>query len=127
MRLHLTAALGLAVAASLAVATPADAAQKKKARVAAVMVDATADHPKTGYYRGKPEVRGYVQRRGGYSFYRADVINTYSDNRTKYGSINSYRDALVDRQTSNGPFDHGFFFDSGITFGGIPSSTPYPN
>lgn len=127
MRLSSTASMALVLAAAAAMATPADAAAKKKPRTAAVLVDATADHPKAGYYRRKPEVRGYVQRRGGYSFYREDVINTYSDNRTKYGSINSYRDALVDRQTPNGPFDHGFFFDSGVTFGGIPSSTPYPN
>ncbi len=127
MRLPLTASFALALVAALASAAPAEAAAKKKARAAVAMVDGSADHPKADYYRRKPEVRGYLQRRGGYSFYREDVINTYSDNRTKYGSINSYRDALVDRQTPNGPFDHGFFFDSGITFGGIPSSTPYPN
>ena len=34
--------------------------------------------------------------------------------RAHYGSINSYRDPFVDRQTVNGPFDHGFFFDSGM-------------
>jgi hypothetical protein len=28
--------------------------------------------------------------------------------------MNSYRDPFVDRQTTSGPFDHGFFFDSGV-------------
>lgn len=116
----------LAIALAMSVAPPpAEAGAKKKP--AGTYVDNSGDHPKSGYYRGKPEVRGYVKRRGGYSFTREDVINTYSDNRARYGSINAYRDRLVDRQTPNGPFDHGFFFDSGITFGGIPSSTPYPN
>ena len=118
--------VALAVAALAGtVADTAEAGSKKKA--VAPYTDDGGDHPKSQYYRGKSEVRGYVQRRGGYSFTREDVINTYSDNRARYGSINAYRDRLVDRQTSNGPFDHGFFFDRGVTFGGIPSSTPYPN
>jgi len=42
------------------------------------------------------------------------VINTYGMSRSLYGGINSFRDPYVDRQTPNGPFDHGFFFDSAI-------------
>jgi hypothetical protein len=87
---------------------------------------AQGNHPRSAYYHRAPQVRGFVQRRGGYSFARGDLYNTYGDNRTS-GATNSYRDNLVDRQTRNGPFDHGFFFDSGITFGGRPSSSPYPN
>jgi hypothetical protein len=82
-------------------------------------------HPRSTYYRKAPQVRGFVQRRGGYSYSKSDVINTYSDNRTR-GANNSYRDSYVDRQTTAGPFDHGFFFDSGISFG-RPSHSPYPN
>lgn len=119
------AVVAAVLAIGAAASTPAEAGAKKKP--AAVVADAGGDHPKSSYYRKKPEVRGYIQRRGGYSFAREDVINTYGDNRAKYGSVNVYRDRLVDRQTPNGPFDHGFFFDSGLTFGGVPSSTPYPN
>ena len=39
------------------------------------------------------------------------------------GSMNSYRDPSLDRQTVNGPFDHGFFFDSAIAPRG--GSAPY--
>ncbi len=69
------------------------------------------------YYRAakKPKVYGYVVRRGGgYSYTVEDVINTYSDSRTRYGGTNFFRNWHVDRQTRFGPFDHGFFFDSGI-------------
>jgi hypothetical protein len=60
-------------------------------------------------------VRGYLGRRvGGYSYAGQDVVNTYGLSRSLYGSINSYRDPFVDRQTPSGPFDHDFFFDSGI-------------
>ena len=60
-------------------------------------------------------VRTYRGRRiGFYSYSYRDVINTYGMSRARYGSINSYRDPFVDMQTPNGPFDHGFFFDSGM-------------
>ena len=101
------------------------AAGKSKARQTVEYVDGGA-HPKSGYYhRRTPRVMGFVQRRGGYSYSSGDVINTYSDNRSKYGSVNSYRDPMVDRQTSSGPFDHGFFFDSGIAPRG--GNSPYLN
>jgi hypothetical protein len=62
-----------------------------------------------------PHARTFAGRRiGFYSYSYRDVINTYGDARSRYGSINSYRDPYVDRQTPSGPFDHGFFFDSGI-------------
>lgn len=74
-----------------------------------------SEHPKAQYYRKRgPQVRGFVQRRGGYSYYSADSINTYGSSRTLYGGSFLYRDPLVDRQTRSGPFDHGFFFDSGV-------------
>lgn len=58
--------------------------------------------------------RAYAGGRGGYSYRPEDVINTYGLTRSLYGSTNAYRDPFADRQTPAGPFDHGFFFDSGI-------------
>ena len=69
---------------------------------------------KAHYYRKRTRVYGYSARRGGYSYWPEDVINTYGLTRNKYGSMNSYRDPSLDRQSPGGPFDHGFFFDSGM-------------
>ena len=69
------------------------------------------------------QVRGYSQRRGGYSYSANDVSNTYGNSRSRYGSVNSYRDPFTDRQTNSGPFDHGWFFDSGIEARG--GDSPY--
>ena len=65
-------------------------------------------------YRKRTRVYGYMARRGGYSYTPSDVVNTYGLTRNLYGSNNSFRDPFADRQTVAGPFDHGFFFDSGI-------------
>ena len=73
--------------------------------------------PGKSYYRRKhgTRVRGFLLRRGGYySYVDDDVINTYGGSRSLFGSTNTYRDPYVDRQTTAGPFDHGFFFDSGV-------------
>ena len=82
------------------------------------MTPATAGWKGSGKYSKKKsrksQVRGYRARRGGYSYSASDVINTYGNSRTRYGSNNSYRDPSLDRQTNAGPFDHGFFFDSAI-------------
>ena len=69
---------------------------------------------KARYYRKRTRVYGYTARRGGYSYWPEDVINTYGLSRSLYGSMNTYRDPTLDRQSPGGPFDHGFFFDSGI-------------
>ncbi len=96
--------------------------------------DAGLAHPASAYYRGAraprtvrgPQVRGFAQRRvGGYSYYREDVINTYGNQRSQFGGTNVFRDPLQDRQTSFGPFDNGFFFDSGIAPRG--GYSPYSN
>ncbi|SRR6056297_790760 len=63
--------------------------------------------------RRRSQVRGFFLR-GGYSYRANDVANTYGDSRTRFGSVNSYRDPFVDRQTVAGPFDHGWFFDSAV-------------
>lgn len=65
-------------------------------------------------YRGGPQVRGYVARRGGYSYSYADAINTYGDANGRYGRGNVLRDPSMEKnQSSSGPFDSGFFFNSG--------------
>lgn len=70
-----------------------------------------------GKYHKRPatRVRGYVARRGGgYSYIYADSINTYGDATARYGSTFSFRDGKFERQSPGGPFDSGFFFDSGV-------------
>lgn len=68
------------------------------------------------YYRAvRPQDYGYAVRPGGgYSYTVRDIINTYSDARTRWGGTNFFRNWSVDRQTDFGPFDHGFFFDSPV-------------
>lgn len=73
-----------------------------------------AGHAKLRHHRKHARVYGYVARRGGYSYEPADVTNTYGQSRTLFGSTSVFRDPFTDRQTPSGPFDHGFFFDSGI-------------
>ena len=110
------------IGAALLIGTPAVAQEKKPAPAATAGAGA---HPASGYYRRAPQVRGFVQRRGGYSYGRDDVINTYGDSRVQFGSNNSYRSPYLDRQSRSGPFDHGFFFDSGVSPRG--GNSPYPN
>ena len=70
-------------------------------------------------------VKGDTERRGGYSYNYSDSINTYGDSRSIFGGASSLRDPMLDRQTNAGPFDHGFFFDSGI--GPRGGDSPYMN
>jgi hypothetical protein len=88
----------------------------------ATTADAGGKH--RGYSKG-PQVKGFVQRRGGYSYSYADSINTYGDSRSLYGGASVYRDPSLDKQTLAGPFDHGFFFDSGM--GSHGGDSPYMN
>lgn len=90
----------------------------------------TGQHkPTSSHYRHKRRtaVRGYVARRGGYSYYAGDSINTYGDSRSLYGHTRAFRSWHYDRQTLAGPFDHGFFFDSGIQTSGAQrgGDSPY--
>jgi hypothetical protein len=104
--------LGFAVASSLIAAaafTPDAEAQSRRSSSA---VEATMQPTSGSDRRSKGQVRGYVQRRGGYSYSAEDVTNTYGDSRTLYGGANVFRDPRLDRQTPLGPFDSGFFFDS---------------
>lgn len=90
--------------------------------------DQGGGHKSSRYYRkggNGTRVRGYVRRRGGYSYSVEDTINTYGDSRSNYGGASTYRYEGLDRQTISGPFDHGFFFDSGIAPRG--GDSPYMN
>ncbi|MFZ4809346.1 MAG: hypothetical protein ACOYLQ_18995 [Hyphomicrobiaceae bacterium] len=113
------------VVGAFGMSLPSQAAEKKKAAVAPAAEVGAGGHPASSYYRRGPQVRGYAARRGGYSFKAEDTINTYGDSRTRYGSTSFYRFNGVDRQTAAGPFDHGFFFDSGI--GPRGGDSPYMN
>lgn len=86
--------------------------------VASIAAPALADHK-------KQRARGQSSEHGGYSYSYADSINTYGDSRSNYGGASAYRDPNLDRQTTAGPFDHGFFFDSGI--GQRGGDSPYMN
>jgi hypothetical protein len=79
-------------------------------------------------YRGKgrsaARVKGFVQRGGYYSYVDEDAINTSAWARSLFTSISPFRTPLTERQSSAGPFDHGFFFDSGL--GPVFNDSPYP-
>jgi hypothetical protein len=117
-RYRVAVVVGLAVAAIAELPLPADAGGLGQS-------EARRGHRASAYYRGGPEIRGFVARRGGYSYSIEDTINTYGDSRTLYGGASSYRNPMLDRQSRFGPFDHGFFFDSGIAPRG--GDAPYQN
>jgi hypothetical protein len=74
-------------------------------------------YAKIRYYRRKRplEVTIYGRRRiGGYSYRGADVVNTYGKSPPPWLDV---------RQTPGGPFDSGFFFDSGMGLHG--GNSPY--
>lgn len=119
MRFLLAAAIAVSVAA-LSVAGPAEAGRYSRS-----VGHERGAHPKSEYYRGKPQVRGYVKRRGGYSYTKEDTINTYGDSRGRFGAANSLRDPSMDTQTRSGPFDHGFFFNA--PKGSYGADSPYMN
>lgn len=57
--------------------------------------------------------RTHIVKHGGYSYSSEQTINTAGDTLGRYGSANSLRDPSFGRQTPLGPFDSGFFYDSG--------------
>lgn len=111
-RLAATFAAMMIGALGLAVATDASAQHRPRSDQGPYLTE----HPRSAHYRKKkgPKVRGYIARRGGYSYTYLDSINTYGDSRSIYGGTQLFRDPAYDRQTNAGPFDHGFFFDSGV-------------
>lgn len=102
--------IGLLTAAAVAVVATLPVAAGDRSGAS----QAGPEHRTSRHYRSGAQVKGYKQRRGGYSYDYADSINTYGDSRSNYGGATSLRDPMLDRQTKAGPFDHGFFFDSGI-------------
>jgi hypothetical protein len=64
-------------------------------------------------YQNAAQDDGYTirRRKGGYSYNYGDSINT--DARGKAGG-SGYSDPRLYRQSPGGPFDSGFFFDSGV-------------
>ncbi|MBU1211751.1 MAG: hypothetical protein KJ587_10820 [Alphaproteobacteria bacterium] len=80
-------------------------------------------HQSSPYYRGGPKVKGYVKRRGGYSYTYEDSINTYGDSNSLYGGTSAYSNPYLDRQTTSGPFDNGYFFSTPT--GPQGGSSPY--
>jgi hypothetical protein len=112
-----------AAAAMLALAAPAQAGSREagssyRHHDRIQLADASYDRKRAA------KVRGFVRRGGYYSYTDSDVTNVYGGSRALFGSTNSYRDPFIDRQTTAGPFDHGFFFDSGI--GPRGGDAPYP-
>jgi hypothetical protein len=93
---------------------------------ASAYADGTKAAPAKSRHKAKraARVRGFLLRGGYYSYVDEDVINVYGGPRVRYGSTNTFRDFLTDRQTPGGPFDSGFFFDSGI--GPRWNDSPYP-
>ena len=110
--------LGLALGALVVAACASGGVAAERVSKAPVMVRSVGAAQQTSarYYRKRAmHPRRFARQRiGFYSYSYRDVINTYGMSRSLYGSINTYRDPYVDRQTPAGPFDHGFFFDSAI-------------
>jgi hypothetical protein len=106
--------LSLGLVASLGAATTAVAAERREARLIP-----TAEAGKSTRKKRPPlEIDIYAQRRrGGYSYRAQDITGTYTyRNPPPYAHV---------RQTPSGPFDSGFFFDSG--FPPRAGDAPYPN
>ena len=121
-----TATLSLIVgaAALLVVAAPADATKRKPLQKQTEATESKQQRASASYRRG-PQVRGFVQRRGGYSYAASDSINTYGDSQSRYSNYSLFRNNDYGRQSSSGPFDSDFFFDSGI--GPRGGNSPYQN
>jgi hypothetical protein len=78
--------------------------------------DTSAYAKARNYRKSRPlEVTIYGRRRiGGYSYKSTDVVNTYGQSPPPWLDV---------RQTPGGPFDSGFFFDSGMGLHG--GNSPY--
>ena len=123
MKTRILVAAALCAVATLALAGSPQAEERRSAKVYS---QGHMEPTKSRYQRKRgTRVRGYLGRRlGFYSYSDADVTNVYGGSRAQFGSTNTYRDPFTDRQTAAGPFDHGFFFDSGL--GPRGGDSPYP-
>lgn len=122
---YATLSLLAAAAAVALLGTPASAEGAKKKPLKRYETSESRDARASRSYRRAPQVRGFVLRRGGYSYASSDSINTYGDTQSRYSSGNLFRTYQFDRQTVGGPFDSDFFFDSGIAPRG--GNSPYHN
>lgn len=117
--------LFMAVVGAICLAVAAPVAEAGERRAKSGVSSSGGAHPSSRHYRSGARVKGYVARRGGYSYSYQDSINTYGDSRSNFGAASSLRDPSLDRQSPAGPFDHGFFFDSGTGPNG--GDSPYMN
>ena len=104
-RMYKAAALALALAAGGLVTGTPDGLAAERGDKAPVIRSVGAAQPTSAriYRKRMVHQRPFVGRRiGFYSYSYRDVMGRY-------------RDPYLDRQTQAGPFDYGFFFDSGIT------------
>lgn len=76
--------------------------------------------------RGKRavRVRGFIQRGGYYSYTDEDAIDSRAWARSLFISRSPFRTPFTAQQSPAGPFDSGFFFDSGL--GPRFNDSPYP-
>lgn len=117
MTSKLLTALAAGALALFVFAAPGEAAEGTTRTVerSAEMTQTAARSKYRTSRRKATRVYGYTKRRvGGYSYDASDVTNTYGQTRSIFGSTNVFRDPMLDRQTRSGPFDHDFFFDSGM-------------
>lgn len=122
----LLAAAAVVGGALIATVTPADAGSRYYRDGTAVGIKDVKSKRHYRHRRGKRGTRVYGWRNGGgYSYNYFDIINTYGDTRNKYGGSWSFRGPGYERQSQGGPFDSGFFFDSGIDPRG--GDSPYIN
>lgn len=112
MKCKSTWAIGLCAVALLGCAGTAHAAE----RGAKMIATAGETRAKLRAYRKRPPLQVDIYRRriGGYSYKASDVTGTYR------ASPPPYDPAL---QSPGGPFDSGFFFDSGMAPHG--GNSPY--
>jgi hypothetical protein len=108
------ALLAMAVGALALLACGTTSSQAGEEERTARMETTASRAAKARYYRNRRpmEVTIYPTRRrlGGYSYGGIDANSTYGASPAPYTHT---------RQTPNGPFDNGFFFDSGVSDVGV--------
>jgi hypothetical protein len=97
----------------LALVGYAGASQADGRKTTRATAPAAGEQRAVPYRKRATRVRGYYATRGGYAYDKFDTT-TYGPYRGPYGVID---------QSPGGPFDSGFFFDSGIT---PLNNSPYP-
>ncbi|MGD9827450.1 MAG: hypothetical protein AB7E70_20085 [Hyphomicrobiaceae bacterium] len=118
MKRSIFVALAAALAMGFVTATPAEAGKRTYSKAHKAKV-AKRSYPRHRHYRGKrTRVLGFSRRVGGYSYSYPDSLLSFDNRR-----ILRDRDPYFDRQA--GPFDSGFFFDSGSQPRG--GDSPYMN